>query len=82
MENLSEDYRAVLVLSELEGFRNGEIAKIMGVTLDTVKIRLHRARAMLRKEIERECRVYRDERNELACEPTDVHFADKKGGAG
>jgi RNA polymerase sigma-70 factor (ECF subfamily) len=72
MENLSEDYRAVLVLSELEGFKNGEIAEIMGVTLETVKIRLHRARALLRKEIERHCRVYRDERNELACEPTDL----------
>lgn len=72
MENLSEDFRAVLVLSELEGFKNGEIAEIMGVTLETVKIRLHRARALLRKEIERHCRVYRDERNELACEPTDL----------
>jgi RNA polymerase sigma-70 factor, ECF subfamily len=82
MESLSEDYRAVLALSELEGFKNGEIAEITGVTLDTVKIRLHRARAQLRKEIERQCRVYRDERNELACEPTEVHFTDKKGGAG
>jgi len=70
LENLSEEHRAVLVLSELEGFRNSEISEITGVTLDTVKIRLHRARARLRKEIERHCRVYRDERNELACEPT------------
>jgi len=82
MENLSEDYRAVLVLSELEGFKNGEIAEIMGVTLETVKIRLHRARAQLRKEIERHCRVYRDERNELACEPTENYFTDKKGVSG
>jgi RNA polymerase sigma-70 factor (ECF subfamily) len=82
MENLSEGYRAVLVLSELEGFKNGEIAEITGVTLDTVKIRLHRARAQLRKEIESHCRVYRDERNELACEPTENYFTEKKGVSG
>jgi RNA polymerase sigma-70 factor, ECF subfamily len=75
MENLSEEYRAVLALSELEGFKNSEIAEIMGVTLDTVKIRLNRARVLLRKEIERHCRVYRDERNELACEPTDHQYS-------
>jgi RNA polymerase sigma-70 factor, ECF subfamily len=78
MEKLAEDYRAVLVLSELEGVKNSEIAEIMDVTVDTVKIRLHRARAMLRKEIERHCKVFRDERNELACEPTDNYFAEKK----
>lgn len=71
LDNLPEAYRITLVLSELENLRNREIAEIIGVTLETVKIRLHRARALLRKEIEKKCRVYRDERNELACEPID-----------
>jgi len=66
LENLPETNRIVLVLSDLENIRNKDIAEIMGATLETVKIRLHRARAMLRKEIEKNCRVYRDERNELA----------------
>ena len=44
-------------------------AGILGVTLETVKIRLHRARALLRKDLEAKCRLYRDEENELACHP-------------
>jgi RNA polymerase sigma-70 factor (ECF subfamily) len=39
IERLPETYRAVLVLSEYEGLKNNEIAEILGVTLDTVKIR-------------------------------------------
>lgn len=77
LENLPETFRVVLLLSELESFRNKEIAEITGVTLETVKIRLHRARALLRKEIERNCIVYRDERNELACEPTEEFSREK-----
>jgi RNA polymerase sigma-70 factor (ECF subfamily) len=77
LENLPETFRVVLVLSELESFMNKEIAEITGATLETVKIRLHRARALLRKEIERNCRVYRDERNELACEPTEEFSREK-----
>ena len=68
VENLPTDYRTVVVLSELEGLKNNEIAEILGVSLDTVKIRLHRAKAKLRKELETHCRFYRDERNELACD--------------
>jgi len=79
LAKLPEPYRTVLALSESEGFRAREIAEIMGITLETVKIRLHRSRALLRKEIEKNCRVYRDERNELACEPTE-EFSRKKNG--
>ena len=39
-----------MILSEHEGLTNQEIADALGVTLDTVKIRLHRARARLRKD--------------------------------
>jgi RNA polymerase sigma-70 factor, ECF subfamily len=68
IERLPEAYRTVMVLSELEGFKNGEIAAILGVSLDTVKIRLHRAREKLRTELETGCSFDRDERNELACD--------------
>jgi RNA polymerase sigma-70 factor (ECF subfamily) len=77
LENLPETFRVVLVLSELENFRDKEIAEITGVTLQTVKIRLHRARPLLRTEIEKNCRVYWDERNELACEPTEGFLRNK-----
>lgn len=68
IENLPENYRTVVVLGELEGLKNNEIAGILGLTLDTVKIRLHRARAKLKKELEAHCSFYRDERNQLACD--------------
>lgn len=65
---LPENYRAVMTLSDLEGFKNDEIASILGLSLDTVKIRLHRAREKLRKELEAGCNFYRDECEELACD--------------
>ena len=64
-----ETYRAVIVLSVVKEFSNSEIAGILGVSLETVKIRLHRARTLLRKDLEAKCRLYRDEEDELACHP-------------
>ena len=69
VNNLPENYRTVVVLSELEGFKDHEIAEILRVTTHTAKIRLHRARARLKKELETHCDFYRDERNEFACDP-------------
>ena len=68
VEHLPENYRAVIVLSEFEGMKNGEIGEILGISLETVKIRLSRGRARLRKELQNQCTFYRDERNELACD--------------
>ncbi len=68
VDSLPEDYRTVLALSEMQEFSNAEIAQVLGVSLETVKIRLHRARARLRKKLEANCNFYRDERNELACD--------------
>jgi RNA polymerase sigma-70 factor (ECF subfamily) len=66
---LPASYRSVVILSEHEGLTNKEIADALGVTLDTVKIRLHRARARLRKDLGDGCDFYRDDRNEFACDP-------------
>jgi RNA polymerase sigma-70 factor (ECF subfamily) len=74
IERLPETYKTVMVLGELEGFKNAEIADILGVSLDTVKIRLHRAREKLRKDLENGCSFDRGERNELACERKRVDF--------
>jgi RNA polymerase sigma-70 factor (ECF subfamily) len=68
--HLPEKYRTVLVLSELEGLKNRELSEILEISLDTVKIRLHRARARLKKELECYCDFYRTEESQLACEPT------------
>jgi RNA polymerase sigma-70 factor (ECF subfamily) len=68
IDRLPDNYKTVTVLSESEGFNNKEIAEILGVSLDTVKIRLHRARDRLRKDLETGCNFYRDGRNEFACD--------------
>lgn len=68
VSRLPENYKAVMILSDLEGFKNDDIAGILGLSLDTVKIRLHRAREKLRKELEAGCNFYRDECDELACD--------------
>ncbi len=68
VERLPENYRTVIVLSELEGFRDDEIAEILGISIHAAKIRLHRARARLKKDLEAHCNFYRDERNEFACD--------------
>ncbi len=68
IDRLPETYKTIMVLSELQEFKNSEISEILGISLNTVKIRLHRARDRLRKELETGCNFYRDERNEFACD--------------
>jgi len=69
IKRMPENERAALILSEFEGMKNREIADILDISLDAVKIRLHRARTRLRKDIVTECNIDRDERNELVCYP-------------
>jgi RNA polymerase sigma-70 factor (ECF subfamily) len=52
-ENLSEKYRVVFVLSDVEGLSNEETAEILGLTVPAVKSRLHRARLYLRQQLSR-----------------------------
>src|SRR5207253_7877992 len=44
-------YRTVLVLSDLDGLPNAEIAERLGLTVPAVKSRLHRARLLLRDRL-------------------------------
>lgn len=68
IDKLSGSYRSVVVLAELEGLKNKEIAQILGVSLNTVKIRLHRARERLKKELMNGCSFYRNKENILLCD--------------
>ena len=52
-EDLSEKYRVVFVLSDVEGLSNEETAQILGLTVPAVKSRLHRARLYLREQLSR-----------------------------
>lgn len=58
-------YHEVYALAEFEGLPNEEIARRLSLTLGTVKIRLHRARATLNDELRRHCRCWQNERGEL-----------------
>ncbi len=68
VDRLPPDYRTVIVLNELEGFSNKEIAAILQISLDAAKIRLHRARSRLKKDLKSGCDFYHDHRSELACD--------------
>jgi len=68
VDRLPPEYRTIITLKDLEGFTNKEIAEILEISLDTAKIRLHRARAKLKQSLETGCDFYQDERNELACD--------------
>lgn len=49
---LPEAYKSVLVLRDLEGLDTEEAAQALGLSTDVVKMRLHRARARVRNDIE------------------------------
>ncbi len=53
IDGLPAQYQAVLVLRDVEGFSNEEVAEMVGETIPAVKSRLHRARMVLREELTR-----------------------------
>jgi RNA polymerase sigma-70 factor (ECF subfamily) len=69
IDSLPEDYRAALVLHDLEGLTAAQTAEISGCELPTAKIRIHRARMRLAKALQQECDFYRDDENVLRCDP-------------
>ena len=54
VQKLPSQYRVVLVLRDMEGLTDDEVAEITGVRAGTVRVRLHRARLFVRKELMRE----------------------------
>ena len=51
VDSIPEPYRLVLVLRDVEELSTAEAADTLGLTENAVKIRLHRARAMVRREL-------------------------------
>ena len=60
LQALPPDYRAAVVLCDIEGFSYEEIAATMGVKLGTVRSRIHRGRAQLRTALAHRERRVRD----------------------
>jgi RNA polymerase sigma-70 factor, ECF subfamily len=64
---LPEGNREVLILGELGGLTDDEVAQTLGISRANARVRLHRARAQLKKAIEARCDFYR---TELSCAPS------------
>jgi RNA polymerase sigma-70 factor (ECF subfamily) len=52
MRSLPRTYRAVVFLREMEGLSTREVARVVGTSEANVKQRLHRARVLLRAQLE------------------------------
>lgn len=71
LAELPDTYRAAILLHDEAGMTNPEIAEMLGVSLATVKIRVHRAREKLGAILSASCNFSADERGVLICEPKD-----------
>ena len=66
---LPESMRSMLIFADVMDFTHQEIADILGLTVENVKVRLHRARRKFKTILEERCTFEVDERNVLICEP-------------
>lgn len=48
---LPEDYKEILILRDIEGMPYSDIARIVGINLSNVKVRIHRGRELLKKRL-------------------------------
>jgi RNA polymerase sigma factor (sigma-70 family) len=68
LKALPPEYRAAVVLCDIEGFSYEEIAATLGVKLGTVRSRIHRGRAQLRSALEHRRPVAVEHRRPVAVE--------------
>ena len=66
---LPESMRSVLIFADVMDFTHQEIADILGLTVENVKVRVHRARKKMKDILKEKCTFEVDERNVLICEP-------------
>jgi RNA polymerase sigma-70 factor (ECF subfamily) len=52
LDALPADYRTVVVMRDVEGLSNQDVARALGLSTGNVKTRVHRARLFLRKRID------------------------------
>ena len=51
LTTISEPYRSILILREIQDLKYDQIAESLGLPMNTVKVYLHRARKMLREHL-------------------------------
>ena len=66
---LPDSHRTVLILAEIMEFSLQDIVDILGITVENVKVRLHRGRKKFKQILEEKCTFEIDERSVLVCEP-------------
>lgn len=78
VDDLPDDFRSVILLHDAHGLSNPEIAEMLGLTLATTKIRVHRARVRLRQALDVGCEFEPDDRGVTVCDPVSPEQADER----
>ncbi len=68
IDSLPGDFRSALVLHEFEGMTAAQVAEVLGCSVATAKIRIHRGRERLREALRRGCDFYRDGESTFRCD--------------
>lgn len=67
LQGLADDYRVAILLHDVHGLTNPEVAALVGCSLPTAKIRVHRAHERLRGTLQGACEFHFDDRGVLVC---------------
>jgi RNA polymerase sigma-70 factor (ECF subfamily) len=65
IQRLPVNYREAIILSELKGMTQGEVAQVQGISLSGAKSRVQRGRALLKGMLVECCRLEFDHRGRL-----------------
>ena len=80
--HLDDDFRAVLVLRDIEQMNYADISQSLGIPVGTVKSRLFRARLALRQEVDRLCSVQSKPGNQATVKTQEHGDFRGRGGGG
>ncbi len=68
IDGLPPDYRAALILFNLQGKSVAETAQILDVTVATAKVRIHRGKNRLRDALNKKCNFYSSAEGNVRCD--------------
>lgn len=81
VHELPDDYRAAVLLHDAYGLPAREIAELLGVSVPTAKIRIHRGRAKLRAALDEGCEFATDDRGITVCDPVSAPRPSRRPGS-